>query len=531
MAKKQSPPPQAKTPSDNPSRDREGAERKPLAYARGSDASLEDNPSRDREGVERKPLAYARGSDPIAASLEAQRAEVAEARKGPGKLSFAEFFEQYPPSPDYVYGRHTRGIIAEMQAACDAVARGESYHVIVTVPPRHGKSDICSRRFIPYVLCRDPDMEGMLATYGADLSEDMAHEARKCFEEAGPRWGRRLSVDRNQLGAWKVEGHRGGMVSVGIGGTVTGRGADFLIIDDYYKNREQAESETIRKSVWNAFQSDLMTRLAPAHAVIIVANRWHEDDLVARILDNMQRDADYPRFKVVNFPAQDEHGAWLFTERYPESWYRAQKATTGTYAWQSQFLGDPQPRQGNMLRSDLAEIIEADEVPPGLRYVRAWDLASTEKERAKDDPDYTVGTKMALHKDELYIVDVIRGQWTAPGRDARIIDAAKRDGRAVNVIIEVVAGYKDTYENVKKILSGLAVVKKQTPQGDKVSEASILEPIFEGGKVKIVRAPWNADWKSEIARFPKGKHDDQCDSMKIGAKELLRPVSKLKFSN
>ena len=168
-----------------------------------------------------------------------------------------------------------------------------------------------------------------------------------------------------------------------------------------------------------------------------------------------------------------------------------------------------------MLRSDLVQIVGA--CPTWLRYVRGWDLASTEKERVKDDPDYTVGTLAAFDGESLWIADVVRGQWSALERDRRMMDTAKRDGPGVTVKIETVAGYKDTFTRIRGLLAGKASVRNTTPQGDKVSRAAALEPLFEACRVKILAAPWNAAWLAECAAFPKGKHDDQVDSLVLAA--------------
>jgi predicted phage terminase large subunit-like protein len=149
-------------------------------------------------------------------------------------------------------------------------------------------------------------------------------------------------------------------------------------------------------------------------------------------------------------------------------------------------------------------------------------LASTEKERVKDDPDYSVGTAAAFDGGELYIRDVVRGQWQAPERDRRIIATASGDGPGVHVHIETVAGYKDTYTRIKQLLSGLATVRQSTPQADKVARASALEPLFEAGRVKLLRAPWNTAWLEEVASFPRGKHDDQVDSCVLAAENCMK---------
>jgi len=466
--------------------------------------------------------------DPIAAALERAADEAGQARAQRCDLSFGKFFQEFPPAPNYLYGQHTLALLAELQSATTTVEEGGTYRAVISMPPRHGKSDICSRRYPIWHLCRNPDHEVILATYSADLSEYMSRDARRCFSECAPHWGLRLSDDMNQVGAWTIHGHRGGMYAMGLGGTITGKGAHILVIDDYCKNREEAESETIRAKVWDSFRNDLLTRLAPAHAVVIVATRWHEDDLAGRIFAEMERDPQFPRFARVNFPAQAADGSFLFTARFPAGWYEAQRAAVGSYAWQSLYQGDPQPRTGRMLRADLVQIVDA--CPNGLRYVRGWDLASTEKERVKDDPDFTVGTLAGFDGKDLWVRDVVRGQWSALERDGRMLDTAKRDGAGVTVKIETVAGYKDTFTRIRALLAGKAIVRNHIPRGDKVAEMSPLEPLFEAGHVKILRAPWNAAWIAEIAAFPKGKHDDQADSLKIAASEAVSGRRRMSIS-
>ncbi len=472
-------------------------------------------------------------SDPL---IETFDRATADAEKGKRcTLSFDKFFRTYPPSLDYLFGKHTKALIAELQHASEIVEAGGRHYIIVTMPPRHGKSDICSRRYPAWHMSRNPDHEVILVTYGADLSHDLAHDVRKCFAEAGGKFGLRLSDDRNQIGAWRIEGHRGGMVAVGIGGAMTGRGGSIIVIDDYCKNRAEAESETIRQSTWDSFRSDIITRGAPGHAVIVVATRWHPDDLVGRIFEAMEKDPEFPRFKHINFPAEAEDGTFLFPERFDAKYYRGQKAIVGPYAWQSLYQGNPQPRTGQFLRSDLAEIIDAipetmtvlvgEESDPKvvarkLRYVRSWDLASSEKERVKDDPDYTVGTKVAYDGMNYFVVDVIRGQWTATERDKQIEAAAVADGPRCTVKIETVAGYKDTYIRIRDRLRGKYIVRNSTPQLDKVARASLVEPAFENKNVFLVRGAWNDAWLAEVSAFPRGKHDDQVDSFVIGAEEL-----------
>jgi len=160
-----------------------------------------------------------------------------------------------------------------------------------------------------------------------------------------------------------------------------------------------------------------------------------------------------------------------------------------------------------------------------LDWRRGWDLASTGKERIKDDPDYTVGTLSAFEAKmrRLFIRDVARGQWTTLKRDMMMVETAKRDLQlgCARAHIEAVGGYVDTYNRVRNTLRGIATVRKIQPETDKVSRASALEPIFEAGNVYVVKAPWNEAWQKEFLAFPGGKHDDQVDSLVIAVYDQI----------
>jgi len=430
--------------------------------------------------------------------------------------NFASFFAAFEPEKPYVYGDHTNALLRECQLATEAVDRGECYYAIVCLPPRHGKSDIISRRYPVWHLNTHPEHEIILASYSADFAHELSIDALKCFRESSPLFG--LRPGRQRANFWTVDGHKGKVNAVGLGGSITGRGANVFIIDDYIKSRQEAESETIREHLWDSFKSDLWTRRAPVHAFIIVATRWHVDDLVGRIQEETEKGDGFPQFKMVKFPAQNEDGSFLFSEKFSEAYYTSQKAL-GIYAWQSMFQNDPAPRMGNLLRADLVNWINESEVPAGLQWRRGWDLASTEKERMKDDPDYTVGTLAAYDKTtrRVYVRDVVRGQWSALKRDKTMIDTAKDDlSRGCSrVNIEAVGGYVDTFNRIRSNLRGTAVVRKITPMLDKVARASVLEPIFEAGNVYAVNGSWRQKWENEFLAFPGGKHDDQVDSLVV----------------
>jgi predicted phage terminase large subunit-like protein len=476
----------------------------------------------------------------VVATAHEAKAELARRKIA---TSFSSFFHAYRPRKPYAYGRHTTRLIDELQRTTEMVEAGECRFICICVPFRHGKSDIASRRYPVWHLCRNPDHEVVLASYNYKLATDMAYEARSTFRRVGGLFGLRVSHDRTSVDNWHIADHHGAMYSAGFGGTITGRGGHVLIIDDYLKNREEAESVIVRDRVWDSFQSDMMTRLAPVHAVVIVANRWHEDDLVGRIQRRNDKtsedyDPDFPVFELLSFPAWDDKLGWLFPERFSDSWYRSRRSLVGSYAWSAMGLQDPQPRKGKMLRADLVEVRDKlpDEYDSGddrylpLKWSRGWDLASTEKQRTKTDPDFTVGTLATFHDGVIYVKDVVRGRWSAGQRNRRINEAALRDGRSVTVYVETVAGYKDTAQLVRAALEGSAVVREVHPNKDKVVRAASLEPTFEAGRVVLKRAPWNPEWVREFTSFPSSRHDDQVDSLLVAVKHLVDQTGRMMLS-
>jgi len=442
------------------------------------------------------------------------------------KKSFGSFFRAYPPGDDYKYGRHTVGLIHQAQKTSTSLRAGRCRYICVCLPPRHGKSDIISRRFPVWYLIGSPDDEVILASYNHQLATDMSFVCRDLFSELAPLYGLSIHGARHATDRWYIADHKGAMYAAGLGGTITGRGAHLMVIDDYLKNREDAESKLMRDKGWDSFESDLMTRLAPVHAVMIVANRWHDDDLVGRIKkkntpNDRSYDPDFPIFEMIEYPAWTKKGGWLFPERFSDQWYRSTRAMMGAYAWQAQGLQNPTPRVGAIFDSSRVEIV--DEMPEDLPWIRGWDLASSEKERMKEDPDFSVGAKVAWNGASLYVDDIIRGQWEAPERNRKIVQTAKRDGRDIVVKVEVVAGYKDAYTTLKGILKGKSIVRQVTVSRDLVSRASCLEPSFDAGKIFIKRGPWNQDFLTEFGSFTGSgsAHDDQVAAVVTAIKDEI----------
>jgi predicted phage terminase large subunit-like protein len=435
-------------------------------------------------------------------------------------------------------GPHTRAICERLDRAIEDYRNGESTFLMVQVPFRHGKSDLVSRYLPPRFMGLFPDDDVIVAAYAASLVCTFARFGRMIVRD--PKYrnvfpGMSLSRETQSVNEWGLEGHLGKSYWVGLGGSITGKGGSLILIDDFFKSREEAESEVIREKVWDSIRHDILTRRAPVAIVIILATPWHPDDPFGRIRKEMAASPDFPRFEEHRFPAwteseieEDENGRpkriFLFPERFSELWYRSQEATLGTYGTASLLQCDPVPKLGNLFRVDKVQIVEPEEMPTDIVYTRGWDLASSEKQRVKDNPDYTVGVKLGIKwhllagttekVPVLYISDVVRGRWQAPQRDKIIKSTALADG-AITVGVEAFGAYKDAYVNISQALTGLRMVKKLQLAGDKVSKWSPLEPIFEAGNVYMARAAWNQAFLDELRAVPGAAHDDQADALSV----------------
>ena len=455
-------------------------------------------------------------------------------------LDFIRSVWRHPAEP-FIVGRHTLAIADALMGAERRVAGGESVYLMIDVPYRHGKSDLVSRYFPPWLLGRDPTREIILSTYGTELTEDMSADARTVMESDEYRaiwYDRTLSASSAAKKRWRMASERGGgMLAVSIDSGVTGHGASWLLIDDPLKGRKEAESETIRKTVWESFTNNLMTRLSPVHGVIVMGTRWHIDDLQGRILARMADDPKFPRFEHLHFRAREgEPGAYryLFTQaadggpgRFDAGWYERQWATLGEYAAGALLQGEPMLRGGNLFKVEAIQRTERATWPAGLLWVRFWDLASTEAEREQDDPDFTAGARVAVQIDAagiptVYCDDVRWLRAEAPERDRFIRDTALADGPGVWQGIEAVAGYKDSAVTLKRALAGASIVYPITQSKDKLVRAAELEPSIEGGRFVVPSDP-ERDWVEgaidNLAAFPSAVHDDITDAI-VGAYKL-----------
>ena len=424
--------------------------------------------------------------------------------------------------PGYRVGRHHRLLCEKMEA----VERGEIKRLMVFMPPRHGKSEIVSRRFPAWYLGRNPNKQIISASYGQDLANDFGRDVRNIV--ADPAYHAlfpdvSVAADSSARNRWHTN-KGGSFVAAGVGSAITGRGADVLNVDDAVKDREAADSQTVRDSIWNWYTSTAYTRLMPGGAIIVTMTRWNQDDIAGRLLEEQQNGGD--QWHVINMPAIDEAGEALWPDRYDLAALQGIRAAIGDRDFSALYQQTPRAQEGALFK--VAQIDTLDAAPVGTQIVRAWDLAAT-KQVGTRDPDWTVGVKLLKTPTGGFVVlDVVRLRGGPEEVQQAILRTARQDGYACRVGLPQDPGQagKQQILFMTRALVGFTV-ESSTETGDKSTRAAPVASQVNVGNVAVVKAAWNRPFLEELSDFPSGGHDDQVDALSrafamLGAEDMLR---------
>ena len=421
--------------------------------------------------------------------------------------------------PAYVAGWFHRELCAELEWFSREVAAGRSPRLLIAAPPRHGKSEIVSKQWPVWHLGRHPGHELVVSSYGQDLANDMSRDARSVrdavLEEVAFGWGHLEAGTTDGVELWKTKGG-GSYKAVGAGGPLTGRGAHALVIDDPFKNSEEADSEVIRESRWNWYRSTAYTRLAPGGGVLVMATRWHHDDLSGRLLKQLA--AGEEPWRVVSFPAiaeEDETfrkaGEALHEARYPLGALEQIRRVIGSRAWHALYQQRPTPETGGLFhRAWLSHRFTHDPQRPPKPYdemVISVDASFNAKQGSDFVSIHVWGRWGWL---EYHVLDEVHGRMTFTETRQKLKDLAKKWPRAVVLVEEKANGsalIDDLRTQIPTVVGFLP-----DPYGSKKARAQLATPKWESGMVKLpADAPWVSDYVEEHAAFPLGAHDDRVD--------------------
>lgn len=447
------------------------------------------------------------------------------------KANKGEFFPGLHPwlrktNPDYNWDWSYMVYLIDL---LQQLNEGKIRKLMVSLPPRSGKSELCSVHFPAYFLEKDPRNRVIIGTYNQTLANKFSRKVRSLCRHTVD-----LDPDRKAMEEWDTR-MGGGLRAVGVGGGIAGVGANLIILDDIVRSRKDANSITVRNATYSWYTDDIFTRLEPDSRILVIGTRWIEDDIIGRI----ERSEDSSDWKIVNIPAIAEHddvlgrkvGEALNPERYPLEKLLEIKVVLGR-SFNALYQGRPTEQEGEVFkaswfRSHLVDRLPIDESKKQRwSFVRFWDFASTQ-----GDGDYTVGVLMAKEKftKTYYVVDVVRGQWSTDVRNQKILETAARDVTtwsdigSVKIFFEQEPGSsgKDVAKYITKLLSGFPV-KAIKSTGDKKLRADPYSAQLEAGNVYTLKREWLEDFIDEHCIFPNGKNDDQIDSAGGAFNQLTR---------
>ncbi len=407
-------------------------------------------------------------------------------------------FTEYT-NPEYQAAAHHRRICD----ALEAVERGELDRLMIFMPPRHGKSELASRRFPAWYMGRNPGKQIIAASYNSDLSSDFGREVRNIV--ASQRYSNvfdvNLAPDSKAANRWHTS-HGGSYVSAGVGTAITGRGAHVALIDDPLKDREEADSQIVRDKVWKWYTSTLYTRLMPGGAIALIQTRWHDDDLAGRLLNAPGGD----KWTVLELPALDD-GKALWPEWYDEQALERIRAAIGERDWSALYQQQPQPDEGTFFKREWFHLYDA--LPDNLRFYGASDYAVTE-----DAGDYTEHGIFGVDADEdIYIADWWWGQTAADAWiDAKcdLIEAHRPLlwGGEAGVIRKSVEPFMLKRMRERKAYCRIEWVPSVR---DKPTRARSFQARASMGKVHLPNTEAGHRLLDQLLRFPAGAHDDAVD--------------------
>lgn len=384
------------------------------------------------------------------------------------------------------------------------VALGKCPRLLINMPPRHGKSELVSKYFPTWYLLNNPDKRVMLTSYSADLAKGWGRVAKNLIYEYGEQYGINLLTDSRASHRFTL--NRGGELNTaGVGGAITGKGADILIVDDPVKNIAEALSKNTRQSVWDWFTSTAYTRLEPGGAIIVVMTRWHYDDLGGRILLNGEE------WYVLNLPAINEYSLALWPERFTLEQLLKIKEVIGTRMFSSLYQQQPLASEDQIFKPHYWNYY--NDLPKFDLVFQSWDTAV----KANETNDFSVCTTFGMYRDKLYILDIYKERLEFPELLKQVLYNAEKH-KVHTVLIEdkssgqglIQTLVRDTQLNIKAV----------PVKTDKVVRANLFVPFIESGRVLLpntdtfpATTKWVTEAKKELEEFPVGAHDDIVDSI------------------
>ncbi|MET3699523.1 predicted phage terminase large subunit-like protein [Bacillus oleivorans] len=438
-----------------------------------------------------------------------------EVKKALAKKNYADYVA-YSHEGRYTHARHTEFICDIIQKAIDkkklmreGKIRTENQYIALNMPPRHSKSMTITETLPSYYQGHFPEDRVIEISYNDTFARRFGKKNKEKVKQFGKElFDIEVSKDSSAADEWNLDNNIGGMISRGVLSGITGQGADLMIIDDPIKNREEAESETMRDKVWDEWIDSFSTRLHPGAIVILILTRWHEDDLQGRLLN-----PEYGQplnWQVYNFPLKAEEndilgreiGEPLWPERYGYEFIVERERYPSSF--NSLYQGRPTSQEGNILKRDWWRYYD---ILPQIQ-IKLMSVDATFKD--EDDNDFVsiqVWGKVGANS---YLIDRVKARMNFPATIQSIVNLKKKHPDISAILIEDKANGPAIVSMLRNKIPGVIPIN---PEGGKVARVNAVSPYIEAGNVHLPRTEWTHDFVEECASFPKGKHDDDVDSM------------------
>ena len=410
--------------------------------------------------------------------------------------------------PDFVEGSHHKKIADQF----NRLARGDINRLIINMPPRHTKSEFASFLLPAWMIGKNPKLKIIQTTHTAELAVRFGRKAKTLIdsEDYQKIFQTRLREDSQAAGRWETE-QGGEYFAAGVGGAITGRGADLLIIDDPHSEQDALNPEALERA-YEWYTSGPRQRLQPGGKIVVVMTRWSLKDLTGSLI-GAQKGIKSDQWEMIEFPAilPDEKPVW------PEYWKLSElesvKASLSIQKWNAQWMQNPTSEEGSIIKRDWWRKWDKDYIPELYHVIQSYDTAFLKKETA----DFSAITTWGVFYPNpdsgpnLILLDAIKERLEFPELRRRALEQYHY-WKPESVVIESKAsGLPLTYE-LRKM--GIPVINFTPSKGnDKHSRINAVAPLFESGQIWAPEASFAEEVIEECAAFPFGDHDDLVDSM------------------
>ena len=412
----------------------------------------------------------------------------------------------------FIEGSHHKQVATQFEKlAVDPGSR-----IIVNMPPRHTKSEFASYLLPAWLIGKNPKLKIIQTTHTAELAVRFGRKVRNLMEtdrykEVFPEV--ELQIDSKAAGRWET-GQGGEYYAAGVGGAITGRGADLLIIDDPHSEQD-ALSETAMDGAYEWYTSGPRQRLQPGGSIVVVMTRWSLKDLTGKLIKAQASDIMADQWDIVEFPAILPSGNVMWPEFWKKDELLRVKASLSVGKWNAQWQQNPVAEEGAIIKKEWWNKWEKDDIPPVSYIMQSYDTAFSKKETA----DYSAITTWGVFRpeeggpDNIILMDAKRGRWDFPGLKSAALEEYNY-WEPDMVLIEAKATGTPLTDELRTM--GIPVVNYTPSRGkDKHTRMHMVAPVFESGKVWAPDKKFSEEVIEECAAFPNGDYDDYCDSMSM----------------